>query len=128
MEQIVCANCGRPISAYADTVVSVNTDGTLRTFCKNCASMFGHCPMCIHSAHCSFQESSDPSPQFIIKEFHQQTPLGMQIIQTQVPNADRIKRLCIDGGCKCFNDNNGNPYCSRYNGCATCTNYCEKEL
>ena len=129
MEQIRCENCGRPIAVVTDTIVSVNDDGSARIVCKKCAASFGHCPMCANFSSCAFQENPDPMPQYIVKTWQQQTTLGTQVIQRQVINPDRVKRFCIDDGCKCFHDDGESPVCCRFGtGCATCTNYCEKQL
>ena len=125
---MICENCGRSISVVTDAIVSVNEKGEARTVCKQCAATFGHCPMCQHLGPCAFQEDPDPMPRFITKTWRQQTPIGTQVIQRQVPNADRIKRFCIDGGCKCFHDSGDSPICCRLGtGYATCPNYTETE-
>ena len=127
MEQLVCENCGRPLSVVTDTVVSVNDKGSAHIVCKECASMFGHCPMCQNSTTCGFFNDPDPMPQF--KRVARQVRQGNAVFveQRQVPNTDRIKKFCTDGKCKCFLDDPEHPLCCRHGGYTTCINYCEIE-
>ena len=122
-----CENCGKPLNVNMDTVVSVHENDVVRVFCKQCATAFGHCPMCQHNTPCAFFEDPDPTPQF--KTITRQTRQGNAtfIEQRQVPNAERIKKFCADGKCKCFLDDPEHPLCCRHGGYATCTNYCELE-
>ena len=122
-----CENCGKPLDVNMDTVVSVHENDVVRAFCKQCATAFGHCPMCQHNTPCAFFEDPDPTPQF--KMVTRQTRQGNAtfIEQRQVPNSERIKKFCTDGKCKCFLDDAEHPLCCRHGGYATCTNYCELE-
>ena len=122
-----CANCGKEIINNNDFVISVKNGERIEFFCKKCASTFGTCAMCVNCGPCVFFESTDPMPQFVMARREQKTPMGMIIEQYQMPNPDRVKRFCIDDGCKCYHEVGEKPLCCRLGGPATCTNYVEKE-
>lgn len=125
---MICENCGKTITQKEDTIISFKNGKDISIVCRKCSTYYGTCGMCQHLGPCAFQEDPDPMPQFITKTWRQQTPIGTQVIQRQVPNADRIKRFCIDGGCKCFHDSDNSPICCRLGtGYATCPNYTETE-
>ena len=128
MEQNRCENCGRSITVATDTVVSVNDDGSARIVCKKCASGFGHCPMCANFGSCAFMDDPDPMPQMVVIQKTQQTSMGVMTVQKQIPNPERIKKFCLEGKCSCVDEADPeHPFCCRHSGCATCTNYREKE-
>ena len=127
MEQTKCENCGRPLSVVTDTVVSVNDEGGARIVCKNCASAYGHCPMCQHSTFCGFHEDPDPMPKVKVISRQMRQGNATFVQQQQIMNPDRIKKFCIDAKCKCFLDDPEMSICCRQSGYATCTNYCEIE-
>ena len=122
-----CENCGREPLANTDTVIYPLDEGGARILCKKCAAHFGTCFMCQHATYCGFHEDPDPTPEF--KVIVRQTGQGNAtfIERRQVPNAERIKKFCIDGKCKCFLDDPERPLCCRHGGYTTCTNYCELE-
>ena len=124
---MICENCGKLIEDVKDLIVSVKNTESINIVCRECAKGFGHCPMCQHNTPCGFFNDPDPMPQFIMRTWRNETPQGVQIVQRQVPNTERIKKFCTDGKCKCFLNDPEHPLCCRIGGCATCTNYCELE-
>ena len=124
---MICENCGKPLDNNTDVVISVKNGECIHIFCKECNQAFGHCPMCQHNTPCAFFNDPAPSPQFVMKTRQNRTPQGVQIIQRQVPNEERIRKFCLDGKCKCYNGDDEHPLCCRIGGCATCTNYTELE-
>ena len=121
-----CVNCNKQPLENADTVVVTQESG-IHIFCKTCASKFGTCVMCQHNTPCAFQTDPDPTPQFRVVSRTIRQGNATFVEQKQVPNAERIKKFCIDGKCKCFLDDPEHPLCCRFGGYATCTNYCELE-
>ena len=120
-----CVNCGKFPLANQDTVI-VTQDNGIHIFCRKCAAHFGTCFMCQHATYCGFHEDPDPTPQFkvIARQIRQGNATFIQ--HQQVPNAERVKKFCTDGKCKCFLDDPEHPFCCRHGGCIICTNYCEK--
>ena len=123
---MICENCGKSLENN-NTVADIKEDGSVHLFCRNCVTLFVTCVMCQHNTECSFFQDPDPMPQFrtIARTARQGNTTFIE--QCQVPNAERIKKFCIDGKCKCFLDDPEHPLCCRFGGYATCTNYCEKE-
>ena len=124
---MICENCGKLIEDVKDLIVSVKNTESINIICRECAKGFGHCPMCQHNTLCGFFNDPDPMPQFVMvaRTIHQGNATFVE--QKQVPNAERIKKFCTDGKCKCFLDDPEHPLCCRFGGYATCTNYCEVE-
>ena len=121
-----CVNCGKTPLTNQDIVV-VTQDNDIHIFCRECAAQFGTCAMCQHNTPCGFFNDPDPIPQFITVSRTVRQGNATFIEQRQVPNAERIKKFCTDGKCKCFLDDPEHPLCCRFGGYATCTNYCEVE-
>lgn len=119
-----CENCGKLLN-NADVIISFKNGESVNIFCKECSKTFGHCPMCQYNIPCGFLNDPDPMPQFIMKTWQRNTPIGTQVIQKQIPNAERVKKFCIEGKCKCYNESDDRPLCCRIGGYATCTNYTE---
>ena len=119
-----CENCGRDPLANTDTVV-VTQDNGVHVFCRNCATLFGTCAMCVHTS-CGFFNDPDPMPQFVMVARQMRQGNATFVQQQQIPNPERVKKFCTDGKCKCFLDDAEHPLCCRHGGYATCTNYCEK--
>ena len=122
---MICENCGKPLENN-DTIIDVKDDNTVHFFCRNCATLFGTCAMCSHT-YCGFFNDPDPMPQMKVVTRQIRQGNATFIAQKQIPNGDRIKKFCIDGGCPCYNGDAENPLCCRFGGYTTCTNYCEKE-
>ena len=124
---MICENCGKLIEDVKDLIVSVKNAESINIVCRECAKGFGHCPMCQHNTECGFFQDPDPMPQFrtITRTIQQGNATFTE--QRQIPNAERIKKFCIDGKCKCFLDDPEHPLCCRFGGYTTCTNYCELE-
>lgn len=122
---MLCENCGKNLTQNTDIVIYVKNGEGIHTYCRNCNAGFGGCPMCAHNVPCGFFNDSDPTPQFIMLRQERRTPAGVQIIQKKVPNAERIKKFCLDGKCSCYNGDDDHPLCCRFGGYATCSNYSE---
>lgn len=124
---MICNNCGKSLRGSLDVVLSIVKDQEVITVCKECNKNYGHCPMCQHNIECGFFQDPDPMPQFKVVARTIRQGNATFVEQKQIPNADRIKKFCIDGKCKCFLDDPEHPLCCRFGGCTTCTNYCELE-
>ena len=122
---MICENCGKTLENN-DTAISIKEDNTAHLFCRNCAALFGTCAMCMHT-YCGFFNDPDPMPQFVMVARQMRQGNATFVEQKQIPNPERVKKFCTDGKCKCFLDDPEHPLCCRHGGCATCTNYCEKE-
>ena len=123
---MLCESCGKNLVQNSDVVLYVK-NGVTHIYCRNCNAGFGGCPMCAHNASCAFDTNPDPMPKFIILSQEYRTPYGVQIIQKQVPNAERVKKFCVEGKCPCYNGDDEHPLCCRLGGYATCSNYSEVE-
>ena len=124
---MICENCGKPLNDNTDVIISVKNGESINIFCKECNKAFGHCPMCQHNVPCGFFNDPDPTPQFVMVARQMRQGNTTFVEQRQVPNAERIKKFCLDGKCKCYNGDDEHPLCCRVGGCATCTNYTEVE-
>ena len=124
---MICENCGKLIEDVKDLIVSVKNAESIKIICRECANAFGTCAMCQHNTPCAFQVDPDPTPQIKVLSRRIQQGNATFVQQTQVPNGDRIKKLCIDRQCKCYNGDENEPLCCRFGGCVTCSNYCEIE-
>lgn len=114
---IKCVACGRN---------GAKTFYNDKWFCADCVRLFGTCAMCDHSAKCEFNDNPAPIPQYVTKRIRQETPGGYIEQIVQVPNTQRIKAFCIEGGCKCMGYIGEEPKCMRQFG--TCANYLEHEF
>ena len=123
---IICENCGKQCESN-NIIVSVKNGCDISFYCRECNNLFGHCPMCSNYGPCGFFDDPDPMPQFKVIARQMRQGNATFIERQQVPNADRIKKFCLDGKCKCYNGDDEHPLCCRHGGYATCTNYCEKE-
>lgn len=57
-----CERCGREVPNEATVLSPVGEN--YAALCKECASLFGTCAMCVHSMQCEFINNPDPMPQF----------------------------------------------------------------
>lgn len=122
-----CDRCGKELPISQAVVEPKGTDGLL-ILCKECTSLFGHCHTCLNLGKCAFFDDPDPMPQFVIARQEHRTPMGVQIIQRQVPNPERAKKFCQDAGCKCLHTfEDDTKLCCRHSPYTTCTNYTEQE-
>lgn len=126
MEKIKCAHCGKEITDVNDITLFIKENDAIELFCRQCNALFGTCGMCQHT-YCGFVDDPDPMPQFKMVARQMRQGNAVFVEQRQVPNAERIKKFCIDADCKCFNKYLEHPLCCRHGGYATCTNYCEVE-
>lgn len=122
---MICENCGKPLENN-NTVVDIKEDGSVHLFCRNCATLFGTCAMCVHT-YCGFFNDPDPMPQFVMVARQIRQGNATFVEQRQVPNEERVRKFCLDGKCKCYNDDDEHPLCCRHGSCAICTNYTELE-
>lgn len=120
-----CKGCGRELLKNSDMIIYAKSEDNVHIYCKNCYVGFGCCPTCVYNVPCGFFDDPDPIPQFVMLRQERRTPMGVQILQKEMPNPERVKKFCIDGKCVCYNGNDEHPLCCRFGGCATCLNYCE---
>lgn len=124
---IICENCGKQCESN-NIIVSVKNGCDISFYCRECNSLFGHCPMCSNYGPCGFFDDPDPMPQFVIARREHRTPMGIQIIQCQIPNSERAKKFCVEGKCKCLHTfEDGAKLCCRFSPYTTCTNYTEQQ-
>ena len=125
---MICENCGKTITQKEDTIISFKNGKDISIVCRECSTYYGTCGMCANLGPCAFTDDPDPMPQMVVIQQTQQTPMGVMTVQKQVPNPERIKKFCLDGKCSCVDESDPeHPLCCRHSGCATCTNYREKE-
>jgi hypothetical protein len=123
MEKTKCVYCGAELETKDMVAETVEDEVVL--FCHKCAFQFGTCAMCNHNLPCGFFDDPDPMPQFtmVARQVHQGSVTFIE--QKRVPNAERVKKFCIEGKCSCYNGDDEHPLCCRFGGYATCTNYDE---
>ena len=105
---MTCNYCGRQPASI------INQDGT--GACLNCAQAFNTCNLCTHSLKCRFETDPSPLPMQIQRTIQQ----GNMIVQTIVPNPERIKLCCP--GCPCYSED---PFICKRAVAGTCGNYSE---
>lgn len=102
-----CNYCGQaPVK-----VINENCTGA----CERCASLFGTCSMCLNGVNCEFETNPSPMPKQVMQTIRQ----GNMVMQTVVPNPERIKAFCTN--CSCYGIDP--PMCLRQFG--TCGQYNE---
>ena len=92
-EPIVCATCQSYI--IGSSFVEKIPNGWIE-ICANCAKALSTCAGCKHGAYCAFEQDPSPLPKIVTQTLKQ----GNAIMQTQVPNPERIRLLCEK--CSCF--------------------------
>ena len=117
-----CKRCGRE----GNILCPVGEDKVV-VLCAECYQLLGHCPAC-KERYCGFFNGPDPMPQFVMIERQHRQGNATFVEQRQVPNPARVKKFCVDEGCKCYNGDEEHPLCCRHGGYTTCTNYNEVEL
>lgn len=122
---MICENCDKKCESK-DVIISVKNGCEISFYCRECNKNFSHCPMCQHNTPCGFFNDPDPMPQFVMVARQMRQGNATFVEQKQIPNAERIKKFCLDGKCKCAIDDPEHPLCCRYGGFATCSNYIEK--
>lgn len=111
-----CDICGKEII----NPIIYQTGSTQKYICSSCSSASGTCKFCKHSSQCEFETNSSPLPKKVIKQIQR----GLDIMQTEVMNPDRIKETCMKG-CPCWDEkeqyclkeNRKNRTCGRYELC-----------
>lgn len=123
---IKCENCGREFE-NKDIIITVKNGCDIIFYCRECNAQLGHCPVCLNSKQCGFFEDPDPLPKYVVIQQRQQHANGYAIMQKQVPNTERLRKFCLDGKCKCCNEEDPqDPFCCRFTEYRTCGNYIEK--
>ena len=126
MNKNICSFCGQECKGKV-TFWKPSEEDSVLIICENCLQSIGKCKTCAHGADCKFFNDIDPTPKFIMIQTREQTPIGYSIHSRQVPNTERLRKFCLDGKCKCCNDENPKePYCCKIGGEGTCANYSEK--
>lgn len=74
----------------------INQNGT--GACDRCAQLFGTCNICVNSLNCRFETDPSPLPKQVQKTIRQDN----MIMQTVIPNPERIKLCC--SGCPCTDE------------------------
>lgn len=103
----VCEICGQPI---LKPIIDVSTNGEFHIICQSCAKERMSCTFCSKNGLCSFENDPSPLPKVVMQTINK----GNMVMQTQVPNPDRIRETC-QKNCFCFDAEIG---CLRQN------NYC----
>lgn len=95
-EPKVCRFCGRYIG---NGKVFISGDGKALT-CEECQKALNSCRGCknFKPETCEFETNSDPMPKVITQT---QSLGNNQIMQSQVPNQERINKFCPS--CACWN-------------------------
>lgn len=91
-----CSICGNYIAGAAP-IVETDENGNGHSICANCAQAT-FCQICANGGQCLFETSPDPLPKVVFATQRQ----GAAVIQTQVRNPERIKKLCPE--CICYVD------------------------
>ena len=106
MANTPCDYCGNPVSTIVDSE-------TLCCMCAGCAQYLYTCALCSHSRVCDFATNPSPLPKQVSHTIQQ----GNTIIQTAIPNPERVAISCANG-CICFDPNFGclrqNLWCDNY--------------
>ena len=100
-----CAFCGRP-----NAKIITPDDKRHYLMCIQCYQAFNTCQACVNGSVCDFETNPSPLPKQIPQEIRQ----GNMIIQTTVPNPERVKLTCFN--CKCFNEDEL-LCCKQFNYC-----------
>ena len=101
----ICDRCG---CQFLPPTAIINLNEVL---CRDCGKNIGLCVTCKNGKTCEFRNNPDPTPHMIPQTVRQ----GNMIMQTQVPNPERVARYCHS--CECF---------SKELGCLKETGACEK--
>lgn len=108
-----CNYCGRE---NPQLIFTVFNDNAPTAMCPNCAQVIGTCGLCTNSVKCEFESNPSPLPKMVMKTVQQ----GNMIMQTTIPNPDRIKALCPS--CACYSED---PFICCRHVAGTCKNYTE---
>ena len=123
---IKCENCGQEFE-NKDIIITVKNGCDIIFYCRKCNAQLGHCPLCLNGKWCGFFDDPDPLPKFVVIQQRQQLDNVFVTIQKQVPNTERLKKFCLEGKCKCCNEEEPqDPFCCRFTEHRTCSNYTEK--
>lgn len=103
-----CDCCKKP---FLEPAVINQEEKEIKILCPTCTERAHTCALCENNASCKFQDPSiEPNiPIMVMKSIQR----GPAIMQTQIPNPERMKRVCVD--CTCFDEEIG---CAReYDTC-----------
>ena len=103
-----CNYCGQQPATI------INPEGT--GACSRCAQAFNTCNLCMNSLKCEFETNPSPLPKQVSKIIRQ----GNMVMQTVIPNPERIKVLCVS--CPCYSED---PFICKRAVAGTCGNYNE---
>lgn len=109
-ELTLCETCKNPV--IKPILTSFNPEDTKYfSLCAKCNEASGSCSLCAYGQKCEFEQNPSPTPKQIVKTIRQ----GNSVMQTTIPNPERIRELCA-GKCKCYNEE---FHCNRqFNCCA----------
>ncbi len=102
-----CGICGK---ATLETLITQIEDRWVH-LCPECNAKLGTCATCEKVSHCLFHEDNSPLPKYVPKTIQQ----GGAVIQTQVPNPERVNATCAF--CDCYNGDRccrSDSYCTNY--------------
>lgn len=95
----VCDMCGSLM--LAPGFVESDAEGKVHIYCHRCNQLFSTCQLCDNVAKCEFETNPDPMPKVVMKTVRQ----GNMVMQTQVRNEERMKKICPS--CSCWSDEFG---------------------
>jgi hypothetical protein len=116
----VCSLCNTPFLPPGVYLYNNPEDTEFEVICENCCAKMGTCGLCVHNAGCLFeQENFCPEEPIMVMITERK---GNMIIQQQIPNIKRIKKVCPQ--CSCYYKEDGEEFgiCARRN-CNTCSNF-----
>ncbi len=105
----ICQVCEKPTPDY---FIDITEEEKPHIICLNCDKHWQMCPTCVNGNQCEFQTNPSPIPKTIRKQIQN----GNMTMVTEVPNPERIRKLCQEL-CPCFDPENG---------CLKQKNSCEK--
>lgn len=110
-----CGICGRA----ALKMPLLQTKGNeWKYICGDCYKQLDTCALCAKHAYCAFKQDPSPIPLMVMQTVQK----GPMLMQTQVPNPDRVAATCKI--CACWNTEL--EQCNRAGG--FCSNYQEVEI
>lgn len=104
---MTCAFCGRQLQKHE----GVLPQEAPIILCNQCGTqVLYRCSSCEYKLNCAFEHYDGPEPKFVTKQIRQ----GNMVAQTQVPNEELLKKLCLECSCgdykKCFRGDGCDKY------------------
>lgn len=91
-----CYLCGTELNEKQPVqYVIVPMRGQYKYVCGRCKALFNTCNVCVHGAHCAYQEDNSGLPKQVAHEVRQ----GNMVMQTVGYNPELVKKTCAQ--CKC---------------------------